>query len=494
MNWKKLLLFDMRRLTPGGGEVPEGPPPEPFSWLRRNRAGKPFRPGYYYRTCTNMKWTGPLYINGSIWRRDLLNVMNQLTAMAKVNAPFHHGLDALARDQYQSTLPFSGVRAARLSVALLISCAFLAIFLILGSAADVFDEGDLMAGVFLLASCVGALLPALLVINRGGAREALLLRMRDHMESGRTLSETMRRFPRFFPRFYADLVEAGETSGQLAATLEGITGDTLRRVTLRRALKPIGWYLFIVFSIQVTLMSFIIAKVVPVFVELFRELPYNISLTWPLRAALSISHAVSGGSRMGTPTTLICLAAGFCLVVGVVLPMALRVRRRNGLATCGISFLALPIPGLRRIMIQQNLVAASVILEKLLSAGMPLDEALERVGNADIHRAYRNLFLRARLRVLQGETLSNALRQSAGVGLLPRLYLGLVALGERAGMLPQALERVSELYQSNVEKRIRILYDSLLPVGVVLLGCVSLFGELLIIMSLTSLVDALMLV
>ena len=61
-------------------------------------------------------------------------------------------------------------------------------------------------------------------------------------------------------------------------------------------------------------------------------------------------------------------------------------------------------------------------------------------------------------------------------------------------MLPQALERVSELYQSNVEKRIRILYDSLLPVGVVLLGCVSLFGELLIIMSLTSLVDALMLV
>lgn len=502
MNWKKPLLFDLRRLWPGYD--PDGPPARPFQWLpwRRNPRDEAeelgFQPGVYYRACTNMKWTGPIYLNGGIWRRDLLNVVNQLTAMAKVNAPFHRGLEALARDQRRSALPFQGIRTLRLSVAMLISCGFLTAFLVLGSVAGMLDKADQLAVTFLLVSCLGALLPASLVMNRGGAREALLLRMRDHLEAGCTLSETMRRFPRFFPRFYADIVEAGETSGQLAPSLEGLTEDTLRRITLRRALRPVFWYLSIVLAIQATLLTFIIAKVVPVFADILGGLESSVALPWPIQVAQSLSDAVGRPGRMvsfdlAVNLLLIALAAlGLGLLV--VGPVILRLRRRYAWSTCGIGLLALPIPGLRRIVVQQNLVAASAILEKLLNAGMPLDAALERVERADLHRVYQTLFRNVRLRVTQGETFSNALKLCAGSGLVPRLYQGVSALGERSGMLPQALSRMAELYQSNVEKRVRILYDAFLPAGVVVLGCLSLFGELLVFTTLVSLVNSLMVV
>jgi len=502
MNWRKLLLFDMRRLWPG--HTPEGPPARPLQWLpwRRRRTqeteARDFQPGVYYRACTSMLWRGPVYINGGIWRRDLLGVVNQLTAMAKVNAPFHRGLEALARDQRRSALPLQGIRTLRLSVALMISCAFLSAFLVFGSSAGILDKGDFLTLTFLLVSFMGALLPASLVMNRGGAREALLLRMRDHLESGRTLSEMMRRFPRFFPKFYADLVEAGETSGQLAAALEGLSEDTLRRITLRRALRPVVWYLLIVLSIQVILLSFIIAKVVPVFAEMLRETAPSASLPWVVQMAQSLGDTVYHAGHVKTfelagnllMMALALIGLGF-LGLG---PLGLRIRRHYALSTCGIGLLAFPIPGLRRILIQQNLVVASVILEKLLKAGMPLDAALERVEQADLLGAYKHLFRNVRLRVIQGETFSDALKRCAGPGLVPRLFQGVSALGERAGMLPEALARLAELYQSNVEKRIRILYDSILPAGVVVLGCLSLFGELLVFTTLISVVDSLMVI
>ena len=56
-----------------------------------------------------------------------------------------------------------------------------------------------------------------------------LNRLAEHMQAGETLSGAMRQSPKFFPRYYVDLVEVAETSNQLDTALSGLTHEVQSR-------------------------------------------------------------------------------------------------------------------------------------------------------------------------------------------------------------------------------------------------------------------------
>ncbi len=486
MNWKRIFLFDLGRLKPG--HVPNPNPPEPFHWMKRspglsapaacfNDPG--YRPGLYYHYLTGMSWRGPRYFLSGRWRRNLLYTTEQLAAMARANAPFHTGLEMLAREEQRMGPALLSALQRRLGLSIVVSGLIFILLLLMGFWLDIFSQMDELALSYVVASCCGALLPLPLVLGYGGVREALYLRMRDRLAAGHSLSETMRHFSRFFPKFYADLVEAGELSGDMAGALQQLGEVTLQRVSMGHALRPVFRYLMTVAAIQAFFFTFIVVKVFPVFVEIVSDVGGGLPL--PLRWIQQLPE-----------WTLSKELTGLLILAGMVLFGLLWMRRRQRFSIRPGGALLLAIPGLRSIMAQQNLIAAGTILEKLLRAGVPLEQALQKAGEAEIHFLYRRLFLGIRRKILQGESLADAL-EAAPRALVPRLFLGWCALGERSGLLPEALDRLCELYQSNVEKRLRIASESFLPVGVLALGCVSLFCGLALFLTLTTLVDAMIL-
>lgn len=478
MNWKELLLFDLGRLRPG--YTPADAPPEPFRWFQKGSKPdntRPYRVCAYYRFLTNRRWCGPRFLRTNPWRRDLLFITNQLTAMARTNAPFHTGLELLAHEEQGEYR--SKPSNLHLLYAVLIAAAILGLLLFAGAEYDVFMRLDWDAFLYALGSCCAALIPVPLLLSLGGAREALLLRMRDRLEEGHTLSETMRHFSNFFPRFYADLTEAGETSGQLAATLAQLGEETLRSVTLRQTLRPVILYVAGVASLQIGLLAFLAVKVMPVFSEILREV--GVTEPTPLRWFTQDIPA---------HLPLLCdIAVVAVLLTAFILWVT---RDLHALLARPLSALFLAVPGLRSMVVHQNLVVAGTILSKLLTAGVPLDQALDKTANANLHPLYRRCFKEARTKVLQGESFSNALEIAPRI-LIPRLFVGWTALGERSGMLPQALERLGDFYRRDVDKRLRIAGDLVLPVGVAALGFLSLAGTLAMFTAITSIGDALIL-
>ena len=53
------------------------------------------------------------------------------------------------------------------------------------------------------------------VLSRNAYAEAVLLKLRDSIAGDESLSSGMQRLGRFFPRFYVDMVRAGEETGKL---------------------------------------------------------------------------------------------------------------------------------------------------------------------------------------------------------------------------------------------------------------------------------------
>jgi len=499
MNWKRLFYFDLRRLVPGtkAPETEDDRVPELWFFkmfelaagrrrMRRVRSARldyqDYTPGRYYRM-TGKRWPGPSYWRSRAWRRDLSSVMGQLTVIVKTNASLTKGLEACAREENRLNTQMNPRRLLAMSKAGL--AAGLVVMVGIVWLIEILEQADALAFLTFVSIAGVGLLPAMIILRCSGRVEAVLLTLRDALAAGLSLSEAMRRQHRFFPQFYADMVAAGETSGCLAECLEQLGEDTLRRITLNRSLRHHFLYLGTVFVIQMSLLSFIFIKVMPVFAEIFEE--FGGRLPAPARLGLGVKDTL--GQLSGFEALMLSVFVPLALLL--VAKLLFRPWRRR-LPTRPVGAVLLLIPGLRGIVIKWNLATVALVLEKLLAAGVPMDRALESAAGVDLHTLYAGAVRRVRKRVLQGETLSTAFDREAKLLTVPQSFRSLIALGEQSGMLPEACGRIARFYQGQVDKRMRILADAVLPLGVLLLGYVTLMAELGLFLTLTGMIDAIM--
>ncbi len=499
MNWRKILMFDLgspfsRRRRQVATQVRDLWFVALFDMLLGKRSVRPpfkpkplddtnYSPGRYYQARAGRRWRGPVYWRKQSWHRDLLTVVDLVGCLVKSAAPLTQGLEAAGREENRLNRQLND----RTVGAVATSCIFLAGSLLVGVffAFVAFDPRDDMAYVaFFGFAAIGVLL-SVWIFRRSGRVEAVFLSLRDALAGGAPLSEAMRRQSRFFPRFYADLVEAGEESGCLSECLDQLGQDTLDTITLGRTLFGHVLYLGFVFLTQTLLLTFLCLKVFPVLAEISYE--FGGELPMPTRIWV---NAIDWVMYNGPQAAILISAAVIVLVAGARLLSRSSTGRYGRAITWPLFSIFLILPGLRGLVVKRNLAVLSFVLEKLLRAGVPLDRALESAGRADLHPAYRAAVSRLRQRVQGGESLTEACDKESGLVPLPKSFRGFVGIGERSGLLPDALARIGGFYRQNVEKQIRIMADSVLPLGVLALGGLTLAAELAFFAPLLSLYGA----
>jgi type II secretory pathway component PulF len=382
--------------------------------------------------------------------------MNQLSAIVRTNANLVDGLEKAAEEHSRRRFGNLFYRLQWIT--------FLALGVV-GAASTVFPgvgfEEESVGIIAFLSCCF--ILVALIRISQSGSLEAVLLTLRDDLAEGLPLSTAMHRQRRMFPRFYVDMVRAGESTGRLGQCLDELSEESLRIIGIRSHVRQQILYLSFVVVAQATILAFVLTKIVPVFAEIFRE--FGGQLPMPTRMLVSFGDFVLYNWTLLAP--LAAIAIGFLYWVT---RKHLRQWAGRPLAT-----VILGIPALRRLVQQQNLAMASLMLSHLIRAGVPLPLALNSLTTADLHRLYRRLFARLEKRVEGGMDFGEAC--SSEPVLLPAMFRSYASLGERSGMLPDALLQVGEYYRDNTNKWTRILADTVTPVGILCIGAVT-FGVL----------------
>ncbi len=307
----------------------------------------------------------------------------------------------------------------------------------------------------------------------GIRREAVLLKLRDHLASGHDLSEAMRRLPRFFPRVFAELVAAGEASGQIEKCLDDLNEETLDRVKTRTSLRGTLIYLGLVTLIQTLLLSFIAVRVLPVFREIVAEFSEGAHVQQSFLVQLGAVLLGDSGSSYNPFASLPMIV--FALVLVLLFMVSVGGLLFSGSAlTSAFAGVLLRMPGLGGMLVRRHLAVVVVALERLLAAGMPLEEALECAAVCAPNRIHARMLRRMRARILQGESLADAAQAETRTVGVPSSFPTMIAVGEHAGMLPEALRYLADNYAIQARNRTHLLNAMVQPMGVLILGVLTL--------------------
>ncbi len=124
----------------------------------------------------------------------------------------------------------------------------------------------------------------------------------------------------------------------------------------------------------------------------------------------------------------------------------------------------------------------------LLSSGMTLGRALHALSQRDTESVHGEIIKRLRDEVVQGSSLSEALRIYPET--FAQLYVSMVRAGEASGALPEALESLCHHYERVHEARSKVISAMIYPVIVLVVGVLSVVGLMVfIIPKFTSIFD-----
>ena len=305
---------------------------------------------------------------------------------------------------------------------------------------------------------------ALELLMQSARSEAYLLeRLLHGITEGRTLSQSMRDFPRAFTSFSVTLIEIGEESGTMREAL-GHVAETLekQRALSRKVLGALAYPTLVIF-ITLGICSFLILYAFPKIVPLFRG--FGTELPFTTRTLIALSDI---GAKHGTVllfgAVVLCGAAVFLLKNQTVRRVAERA--------------VLKLPGVGAMVCALHLTQISRTLSVLLTSGVPIIRALELASVSKV-QVYTDAIRSCRAIVLEGEKLSYALEKHAHC--FPRTYVQLIAAGERTGTLPAMFQVLEKHYESEFDNASNHLTAFVEPALMIFMGFLVGFIALAII-------------
>src|SRR3954462_4954249 len=115
--------------------------------------------------------------------------------------------------------------------------------------------------------------------------------VREDIESGLAFSEALAKHPKIFNPLYVAMVRAGETGGVLEASLERVSDQLEKDDALRRQVKSAMAYPIVVLSFALCVLIGLIAFIVPVFVNVFKDFGGDLPLI--TKVTVQASHVVT---------------------------------------------------------------------------------------------------------------------------------------------------------------------------------------------------------
>lgn len=285
--------------------------------------------------------------------------------------------------------------------------------------------------------------------------QELLTSVRQEVESGTSLSDSLSRYPTHFDRLYTSLVAAGEQSGTLDILLDKVATYKEKTEALKSKIRAAMLYPAAVVVVAIVVISILLIFVIPQFENLFQNFGGDLP---------TLTRMVVDASRWFQQYWYIF----FGLLIGTIATLIFLYKRSPKMQfTLDRVLLHLPIFG---IVIRKGIIARYArTLSTMFGAGVPLIDALETVALATGNRVYHNGVLQIRNEVSTGRSLEVSMGETK---LFPSMVLQMVSSGEESGELELMLMKVAEFYEREVDDAVAALSSLIEPIMIVFLGVI----------------------
>ncbi len=278
----------------------------------------------------------------------------------------------------------------------------------------------------------------------------ILGEVKMQIEGGVAFSEALGRHPAIFPEIVVNMLRAGEAGGILERVLSDLVIFMEKKADLKKMLIRSFLYPTVVLVVAIGVVVFLVVFVIPKFSVLLQ----GSKLPWNTQLMLDLSDFMIKNAK----TIIMAIIGTIALTITL---FSLQQTRK----IIDLYKIHLPIFGL--IARLGVIVQFARTLGSLLNSGIPLVEALnitrDTLGNqaakADIDRAVE--------KVASGEQLSVVLAEAA---IFTSLMVSMVRIGEQSGNLDKQVLLVADIYEQQLEDRIKLMSSLIEPMLIIFLG------------------------
>jgi len=297
------------------------------------------------------------------------------------------------------------------------------------------------------------------------AMQKLIFAVKQDVEGGSALAESLAKHPLYFDDLFVNLVEAGEQAGALESLLDKIATYKEKTEAIKKKIKKALTYPAAVVVVAIVVTTILLIFVIPEFESLFQG--FGADLPAFTRMVVDLSQFMRDRGWL----LLIVL-------VGSVMGYLAMYKRSRPLREAQ-DRLMLKMPIIGNILVKAAIARFARTLSTMFAAGVPLVEALESVAGATGNIVYENGVMAIREEVATGQRLQRAMQNT---DLFPNMVIQMIAVGEESGSLDEMSSKVADFYEDDVDNAVDNMSSLLEPMIMAILGV--LVGGLVVAMYL----------
>jgi type IV pilus assembly protein PilC len=282
-----------------------------------------------------------------------------------------------------------------------------------------------------------------------------IVQVRKDVEAGLSLSDAMERHPKVFNPLFVAMTRAGETGGMLEGSLLRVADQLEKDASLRRQIRSAMIYPTLVLVFAVGVMLALVAFLVPVFVNVFKEFGGELPAITKFSVLLSkiVTHY---------------FWAMFIVTAAVI--FAFLKWKSSSWGRPQWDRFRLRVPMKIGAIVQEVAVARwSRTLASLTSAGVPLLQALEITGKTGGNIVVEEAMEEVIGSVKRGGTISAPL---AKLPIFPTMVTHMVGVGEETGALDAMLDKIADFYEDRVDASVKALTSIMEPIMIIVIGSI----------------------
>ncbi len=282
--------------------------------------------------------------------------------------------------------------------------------------------------------------------------KAILLKVKEDVESGSTFADALKKHPKAFDELYVNLVAAGEVGGILDTILNRLAAYIEKALKLKKQVKSAMTYPTTIIGIAVVVIAVILIFVIPSFEKMFRD--FGGTLPMPTQIVINISNFIQN-------YILVIIGA----IVLFIFAFKKTYANPKGREVIDAIALKLPVMG---ILIRKVAVAKFTrTLGTMISSGVPILDGLEIVAKTAGNRTVEKAVYDVRQSISEGKTIAEPLEKS---GVFPPMVCQMIAVGEQSGAIDTMLNKIADFYDDEVDDAVGNLTAMMEPLLMLFLG------------------------
>lgn len=275
-----------------------------------------------------------------------------------------------------------------------------------------------------------------------------------NIEKGNTLADAMRGESDVFPPMLINMVEAGESSGNLEMAFSRMAEQFEKEAKLKATVRKATVYPIVLIIAAIGVVAVMLLYVIPIFIDMFKEIDIDMP---------KFTMFVMGISEWAGTHVYIIVA----VVLAVFAAYQAYYRTPNGRKVIDKIKMKMPLFG--QLVVKSNCSRFARTASTLLAAGVPMIDCLDIVSRIVNNVHYSMAIQNAREEVMKGIPLSEPLRDA---GIFPPIVYHMVGIGEETGNIEQMLSKLADYYDEEVEITTQTILAAMEPLIIIFMAVV----------------------